>query len=77
MPVVLETQCFQGIGAFEVDRLKVSALPSPKGLRAGKSKAFSRVCLLRFSELQPLFSITTQSLGGEGKGEGVIGSWIL
>jgi len=75
--MVLETQCFQGIGAFEVDRLEVSALPSPKRLRAGRSKAFSPVCLLRFSELQPLFPITTRSLGGEGKGEGGIGSWIL
>jgi hypothetical protein len=76
--MVLETQCFQGIGAFEVDLLEVSALPSPKRLRAGRSKTFSPVCLLRFSELQTLFPITTQSLGGEeGEGEESIGNWVL
>jgi len=45
-----------------------------KGFR---SKAFSTVCLLRFSELQPLFLITTKSLDGGGKGWGWIkkGRW--
>jgi hypothetical protein len=34
------------------------------------SKAFSQVCLSRFLEFLPLFPITTQSLEGEGMGEG-------
>ena len=57
--MVLESGCFHGVGAFEVHLLKVSA-----------SKAFSPVCLFRFSELQPLFPIATQSQWGEGRGEG-------
>jgi len=75
--VALESQCYQGVGAFKVHLLEISALPSPErlpsarlleaGLRAGRSKAFSPVCLLLFSELQPLFPITTQSPKGEGR----------
>jgi hypothetical protein len=68
--MVLEAQFFHYVGAYERHLLKVSALPSPKRLRAGRSKAFSPVCLFRFSELQPLFPTTTQSMRGEGKGEG-------
>jgi len=62
--MMLESQCFYGVGAFEVQLLKVSALPSPKRLRAGGSKAFSPIYLFRFSELQLLFPIATQSLKG-------------
>jgi hypothetical protein len=35
-----------------------------------RSKAFSPVCLSRFSELHPLSPIATQSLEGEGRWEG-------
>jgi hypothetical protein len=35
--MVLEIECFHGIGAFEVHLSKVSALPSPKRLPAAKS----------------------------------------
>ena len=74
--MVLESECFHGVGAFEVHLLKVSALPSPKRLRAGRSKAFSPVCLFRFSGLQPLFPIATQSPRGEGEIRGGVNLFI-
>ena len=70
MSMVLEAQCFHGVEDFGVHLSKVSALPSPKRLRAGRSKAFSPVCLSRFLGLQPLLHITTQSLRGEKKVKG-------
>jgi hypothetical protein len=34
--MVLESECFHGVGAFEIYLLKVSALPSPKRLPAAQ-----------------------------------------
>jgi hypothetical protein len=59
LSMVLEAKYFHGVGTFEVYLLKVSPC-----LPAGRSKAFSPVCLSRFLGLQLLFTITTQSLGG-------------
>jgi hypothetical protein len=42
--------------------VKGCALPSPKQLRAGRSKAFSPVCLSRFLEFPALIPVTTQPL---------------
>jgi hypothetical protein len=47
-----------------------SALPSPTGLHAGRSKAFSPACLFRFSESSlPCPNYNTISQGGEGGGD--------
>ena len=44
-----------------------STLPSPKRLRAGRSKAFSPACLFRFLESSaPLPNCDTVSKGGRG-----------
>ena len=79
MALVLESECFHGVGDFEVHLSKVSALPSSRnaGLRAGRSKALSPVCLFRFSELQPLFPITTQPLGEREKGRGYFKYFLI
>jgi hypothetical protein len=56
------------LGAPEFERLKVTALPSPKRLRAGRSKSFPPHHLSPL--LKYFFHITTQSRWGEGWGEG-------
>jgi len=61
--MVLETQCFHDVGAFEDHLLKVSALPSPKRLRAGRSKAFPSDRLFRL--LWTRFLILRHNLSGE------------
>ena len=57
--MVLEAQCFQGIGAFEVDRLKVSALKLSHPSACSVFQNFSHFSLLRHSFLM-----------GEGVGGG-------
>ena len=62
-------ECFHTLGTTESERLKVTALPSPKRLRAGRSKSFPPDRLSPFLKSR-FFHITTQSLRGEGKGGG-------
>jgi hypothetical protein len=87
--MVFESECFHCIGAFEAHLLKVSALPSPDrlsavqvlwqaGLRAGRSKAFSPVCLFRFQNFSR-FSLLRHSLfeeREEGHLELVFGNYL-
>jgi hypothetical protein len=47
--MVLAAQCFQGIGAFEVDRLKVSALKLSHPPACSVFQNFSHFSLLRHS----------------------------
>jgi hypothetical protein len=49
---------FHTTGASESERLKVTALPSPERLRAGRSKSFSPDRLSAFSE-KSFFHIAT------------------
>jgi hypothetical protein len=50
------------LGTREFERLKVTALPSPERLRAGRSKSFSPDRLSPFK--MSFFHIATQSLKG-------------
>jgi hypothetical protein len=59
------------LGISEAKWLKVTALPSLKRLRAGRSKSFPPDCLSPLSESR-FFHITTQSHWGEGVGEGYV-----
>ncbi len=60
-----QIECFHTLGTSESERLKVTALPSPERLRAGRSKSFppDRLPLLPKNRF---FHIATQSLWGEG-----------
>jgi hypothetical protein len=52
-------ECLHMLGTRESERLKVAALPSPKRLRAGRSKSFSPSRLSPFP-ISYFFHITTQ-----------------
>src|SRR4030042_6577366 len=57
-------ECFHTLGTTESERPKVTVLPSPKRLRAGRSKSFPPDRLSPFSKSR-FFHIMTQSLKGE------------
>ncbi len=57
--------CINVLGTPESERLKVTALPSPKRLRAGRSKSFPPDRLSPFQKVS-FFHLTIQPHEGEG-----------
>ena len=58
-------ECLHTLGTPDSEQIKVTALPSPKRLRAGRSKSFPPDLLSPFPKNQ-FFYVMTQSLGRGG-----------
>jgi hypothetical protein len=67
-----KVECLRMLGMPESERLKVTALPSPKRLRAGRSKSFPPDRLSLFQKVG-FFHIAAQSLKGGGEISNIFG----